>query len=152
MSQKLKWIAVMVIVISCLWIPESGLSQSINWKSYADGILLSKQKNKKVFLHFMTDWCGYCKKMDLLTFSDERVIQFLNDHFVSIKVDGDRETQIRDSYKVTGYPDNRFLGNNRKQINRLPGFIQQDSFLFYLEYIHTDSYKTMSPMEYYKSR
>lgn len=137
------------IFLTC---PAGGLGMEINWKSYDEGMTESKKQGRKVFLHFMADWCGYCKKMDSVTFSDERVIAFLNTHFVAVRVNGDHEEKIREIYGVRGYPDNRFLDNNRKQVYRTPGFINAETFMFFLEYIHTDSYKTMDPMQYYKSR
>ncbi len=105
-----------------------------------------------VFLHFRTNWCRYCAKMDQSTFKDKAVIQFLNEHFVSIKVDGDKEKNIVTAYKVPGFPDSRFLDAKGQEIHRLPGFIEPVTFHFFLEYIQTDNYLTMDPMQYYRIR
>jgi thioredoxin-related protein len=90
--------------------------------------------------------------MDQETFSDPAVAAFLNERFVAIKVDGDREPSLAKAYKVTGYPDSRFLDREMKGVFQLPGFIESPAFFFFLEYIHSDSYKTMNPMQYYKTR
>ncbi len=144
---------IIVILLSCLLLlAQIGTCETINWKTYDDGVREAKSENKKIFLHFRTDWCGYCKQMDKTTFRDQNVVQFLNAHYVSIKVDGDREKKIGKAYKVTGYPDNRFLDEERKQVHRLPGYLEANPFLFFLEYVESGSYKTMDPMQYYKSR
>ncbi len=144
-------LTIMVFAASVLF-GAPAMGQAINWKTYAAGIQEARTENKKIFLHFMTDWCGYCKKMNRTTFKDNKVIDFLNRHFVSIRVDGDKEKTVTGRHKVTGFPDNRFLGPDMKLAYRLPGFADPLAFKFFMEYVHTDAYKTMDPMEYYKSK
>ncbi len=143
---------VFVMIAALIMIPGTGFCETIDWKQYNEGMSLAKKTNKKVFLHFRADWCGYCKKMDQTTFQDSLVIEFLNKYFVSIKVDGDKEKSLAKKYKVTGYPDNRLFDEKREQAYKLPGYVDQLAFIFFLEYIQTDSYKTMDPMEYYKTK
>lgn len=143
---------VIMLFGSLLLAAQIGICESINWNPYTKGMQKAKAENKKTFLHFRADWCGYCKQMDKTTFKDREVIQFLNTHYISIKVDGDREKKIGKAYKVTGYPDNRFLDEEGRQAYRLSGFIAPEQFQFFLEYIESGSYKTMSPMEYFKAR
>ena len=142
------------VLIITFWVlmSGSGMGETIDWKEYNDGIRLARKTEKKVFLHFRTDWCGYCAQMEKTTFKDNTVINFLNEHFVSIKVDGDREKSFTKAYKVTGFPDNRFLDEERKEVYRLPGFVESAAFAFFLEYIQTNSFKTMDPMQYYKTK
>jgi thioredoxin-related protein len=143
---------VFMMIVVFIMIPGIGFCETIDWKQYNEGMSLAKKENKKVFLHFRTDWCGYCKKMNQTTFQDSSVIELLNKYFVSIKVDGDRQKSIVKEYKVTGYPDSRLFDEKGKQVHKLPGYVDQLAFLFFLEYIQTDSYKTMDPMEYYKTK
>lgn len=143
---------VIIAIVAFVFLSGSGICETIDWRQYHDGIRIAKKENKKVFLHFRTAWCRYCAQMEAVTFKDLSVVRFLNTYFVSIKVDGDKETSIVKSYKVPGYPDNRFLDEKAKAVYRLPGFSEPVAFLFFLEYIQTDSYKTMDPMQYYKSR
>ncbi len=143
---------VLILIVVFLLVPAHAFCGTITWTPYNEGLRLAERQNKKVFLHFRTDWCGYCKQMEQYTFKDDQVIAFLNTHFISIKVDGDIEKQVTNKYNVKSYPDSRFLDENKKDVYRLPGFIDPLMFLFFLEYIQTDSYKTMDPMQYYKSR
>lgn len=146
---------VLTLVITLLILPCQGISQTtdptIDWKPYKQGILLAQKQNKKVFLHFRADWCVYCDQMEQTSFKELSVVEFLNRNFISIKVDGDRERSIARAYRVKGYPDTRFL-DGKTEIFRLPGFIDPMTLFFFLEYIHTDSYTTMDPLEYYKTR
>jgi thioredoxin-related protein len=139
----------MAVLIS---MPCQVIGAVIDWKQFNEGIRLAEKQDKKIFLHFRTDWCGYCSQMERVSFKDSAVVKFLNENFVSIKVDGDKEKSITELYKVTGYPDNRFLDGKKKEAFRLPGFVDPMTLLFFLEYIQSDSFKTMDPMQYYKNR
>jgi len=143
---------VFILMVAFVMIPGQGICETIDWKQYNEGIRLAKKQNKKMFLHFRADWCRYCVQMDRYTFKDDSVVQFINEHFVAVKVDGDKEKSIANVYKVAGFPDNRFIDEKQKEAFRVPGFVDSRTFLFFLEYIQTDSYKTMNPMQYYKSR
>ena len=145
-------IVVFIMIVVFVMMPCLGFCETIDWKKYDEGITLAQKQNKKIFLHFRTDWCRYCDEMDRSTFKDNSVIQFLNEHFVCVKVDGDKEKSIVKEYKVQGYPDSRFLNENSKEVHRLPGFIELSAFKFFLEYIQTDNYLTMDPMQYYRIR
>ena len=61
----------LVIGIACV----APASESINWRSYEEGMVLGKVEEKKVFLHFYADWCAFCRKMAKDTFQDPTVIR-----------------------------------------------------------------------------
>ena len=131
--------------------PLAGKSETINWQGHAEGVEKAVQENKKIFIHFQADWCTYCVKMDEETFSDSEVIRYLNEHFIPIRVNGDREAELRRIYKVPGYPDNRFLTRKRDPIFQFFGFQGPEVFMVLLKYVHTDSFKTMTPVQFLES-
>jgi len=101
----------------------STLVEEIQWHSYDDGMARSKFEKKKVFLHFTAEWCYYCGVMEKETFNDGAIISSLNENFISIKVDYDRETKTSDFYRVRGLPDTIFIAENGQIIGRRPGYI-----------------------------
>jgi len=97
--------------------------EEIQWHSYDDGMSRSKFEKKKVFLHFTAEWCHYCGVMEKETFNDPAIISSLNENFISIKVDFDREAKTSDFYRVIGLPDTIFIAENGQIIGRRPGYI-----------------------------
>ncbi len=111
-------------------------SDSINWRSYEEGMVLSKIEKKKVFLHFYADWCGFCRKMANTTFKDSSLIDYLNDNFMPIMVNTDREPQTAGNYGVMGLPHTVFLTWRGEPILSVPGYIETDPLMSMLKEIN----------------
>ncbi len=119
-------------------------SGNIQWYSYEEGIEKGRLENKNIYINFYADWCAYCIKMDESTFAESYVYAYLNKHFISIKVNVDKETRIAKEYKVQPIPDSWFLSKTGNKIANRPGYITPEQLIRMLKFIHTDSYKTMS--------
>jgi len=104
----------------------SSATQEIEWHSYDDGMARGKFEKKKVFLHFTAAWCYYCGIMEKRTFNDPAIISRLNENFIAIKVDYDKEEKISESYYVRGLPDTIFIAEDGQIIGRRPGYIPPD--------------------------
>jgi thioredoxin-related protein len=111
-------------------------AEGIKWHSYEEGLVVSRAENKKVFLHFYADWCFYCGKMSKETFQNPAVVSFLNDNFISVRVNTDKEPDTAIKYGVTGLPSTWFLTRMGEAIFRVPGFIPPDSLLTMLKEIN----------------
>jgi hypothetical protein len=61
--------------------------------------------------------------MEKETFKDPTIISSLNENFIPIKVDYDRETKTSDFYRVRGLPDTIFIAEDGQIIGRRPGYI-----------------------------
>ena len=73
----------------------SVFASEIQWHSYDSGMARGKFEKKRVYLHFTAAWCYYCGVMDNKTFKDSAVISALNENFIAIKVDYDKERDTK---------------------------------------------------------
>jgi thioredoxin-related protein len=136
----------------------------INWLKYDQGLEQAKKDGKKILVFFYTDWCGYCKRMNALTFTDEGVKKLLADKFIAVKVNGESrntvtvdkssitERELTAKYGVRGYPTSWFLEPTGEKISPLVGYIQTVDFTNVLTYLGNDWYKTMGYEEYLKKK
>jgi thioredoxin-related protein len=115
----------------------------IDWMSYEKGVARGKENRKKIFLNFYADWCQYCKVMDQKTFTDESVVAYLNENFIPVRVDSDKEKKVARDYNVQALPVSWFIAEDGENIGSQPGYVPPDMMLPLLKYIHTDSYKEM---------
>lgn len=145
--RKIKSAGLVILAFLCasLWAPQYAFSSdNIKWHSYKEGMESGKTNQKKVFLYFYSDSCGYCEEMEKVTFKDISVIDILDKNFISVKVNADKERKAAADYHVRGLPSNWFIRENGETIGNRPGYIPPDMFFIFLKYIYTDSYKSMS--------
>jgi len=123
---------------------------AIQWQPYDAGIKMIKDQQKKGFLHFYTNWCTYCKIMNKQTFTDEKIIAYLNDNFISIRVNAEQERAVAKEYGVSRFPSTWFISEDSTRLTSQPGFIPADMLIEMLEFLNTDSFKNMKFSEFIK--
>ncbi|MCP4118289.1 MAG: thioredoxin family protein [Desulfobacteraceae bacterium] len=139
------------VMLFAVMIPATALAGGIRWQSFEKGMAMAKDQGKNVVLYFHADWCGYCKKMDKTTFRNASVIDYINDNFIAISVDSDREQKIAQSYGVRGLPTMWFVKPDSSKISHLPGYVDGKTMSSILKFIKTESYKTMSYNDFKKA-
>ena len=91
---------------------------------------------KPCLIDFYADWCGFCRKMANTTFKDAALINYLNDNFMPVRVNTDREPQTAGSYGVAGLPTTVFLTEMGEPIFSVPGYIPTLTLMSMLEEIN----------------
>lgn len=91
----------------------------------------AKESSKYVLVDAYTDWCGWCKVMDRETFSDSIVGDFINERFVSTKVDMEVGTGIDMAmkFRVSSYPHYLLFNKDGQLIAKLAGFMKPEPFM-----------------------
>ncbi len=88
--------------------------------------------------------------MDKETFTKKSVIKEMTDNFVCIAVDTDKQRNLQAEYGAQSLPTFWFLESDGQRINYLPGFADASVFLAVLQYLSSDSYKTVEFGDYMK--
>ena len=135
---KSRYVCHALLILFCLstWSPNSTVAaEGIKWYTYDEGMALGKNEKKKVLLHFYADWCHHCKKMAKETFQDPSVVSFINENFIALRVNVDKQEKIASNYGIWGVPRTWFLEKNGDKIGGLPGYIRPDRLLSMLKEI-----------------
>ncbi|MBU2489525.1 MAG: thioredoxin fold domain-containing protein [Proteobacteria bacterium] len=134
-----------VIVALALMAPvAASAGEKVNWVPADQAAKLAKKTGKKQYIFFYTDWCGYCKKMTGLTLADDAVARFLNENFVAVMINPEKDKDARTDIKARGYPTNAFVDSSDKLITAIPGYSPPEYFLSLLKFIHTGANESMS--------
>lgn len=123
-----------------LFLSLSVLAQELKWYKPAEGFKLAMEQDKRVLLDAYTDWCGWCKVMDTATYAKAPVIKALNDDFIAIKYNPEKDgditiagesltpVQFGKKFKITGYPATAFFKPDGKFIQTVTGYIEAEEF------------------------
>ncbi len=88
-----------IILLAVLFIGVNNFANAqndkINWISFEEAVELNKTTPKKFFIDFYTDWCGWCKRLDAVTFKDAEVIDLINKNYYAIKFDAERKDTVQ---------------------------------------------------------
>ncbi|RMG05324.1 MAG: thioredoxin domain-containing protein, partial [Nitrospirae bacterium] len=90
--------------------PNPNRAAEIKWKQWGKEAFEEARSSKKpVLLSLSAVWCHWCHVMDETTYSDLRIIEFINRYFVAIRVDSDMRPDIDAIYNQGGWPSTVFL-------------------------------------------
>lgn len=84
------------------------------------------------------------------TFSQSAVVDFLNQNYVSVRVNTDENRKLAKKYFVRGLPASWFVSKEGTKISSIPGYVEPKMMLHMLKFIHSDSYQTMNLNEFIK--
>ncbi len=105
-------------------------TETIEWLDFETAIDRNDDKKKFIFIDIYTDWCGWCKKMDATTFKDPDVVDYLSEHFYSVKMNAESKegivfNEVLYEYKL--YNGNK--GYNELAVSLLGGKMSFPSFV-----------------------
>ncbi len=123
----------------------------IKWMTYNAA---SKQADngRKFFFYFHADWCAYCDKLEKNAFANTEIVNYINTNYTPVRIDSEKEKKLAARYGVRGLPYLQFGTAKGEVIARWPGYIEADRLLIILQFINTDSYKTMSYNDFVKQQ
>lgn len=66
----------------------------IEWMTFEEALAANQTEKRKIFIDVYTDWCGWCKVMDKKTFTDQAVIDYMNEHYYAVKFNAEKEDPV----------------------------------------------------------
>lgn len=104
--------------------------EGINFESLSlkEALAKAKAENKIVFIDIYATWCGPCKMLSRDVFVDENLGQFMNEHFVNVKLDGEKEDgeRLMIDFDLNSYPTMLFISPDMENLNKIVGFVDAE--------------------------
>ncbi len=116
--------------------PASLAQERLDWQSdLMAAQKLSQQHGRPLLIFVTTSNCGFCRKMDQRTWSDETVKERLQTAFVPLRLDADRHPEIVAQLGVAGFPTTLIYGADGKLLGHFVGYAPPDRVLPTLDQI-----------------
>jgi thioredoxin-related protein len=143
----------------------------IKWLTLQQAEEAMKKKPKKMIVDVYTTWCYWCKVLDAKTYSDAKVIDYVNKNFYAVKLDAESKDSVtyqgktyfyNSSYRVNGvtqqfmegsngYPTITIVDEKFKVVSVNPGYQDSDAFLKLMKYYGDNYYLNTDYNTYLKT-
>lgn len=97
-------------------------NMTLPWVENHDaGLAAARKENRPAVLVLYADWCGWCKRLFSESLEDPRV-KNLRDRFVWMKVNSDKEKELKTRYGQEGFPMVVILNSDGTVAGKIDGF------------------------------
>jgi thiol-disulfide isomerase/thioredoxin/YHS domain-containing protein len=94
------------------------------WKTdFAGAEAEAKEQGRPLVVHFHAKWCVPCKQMEREVLDTAAVLKALDAGFVAVKVDYDRNANIRSRFKIDKVPTDLIVSPEGKVLHRSEGYV-----------------------------
>lgn len=102
--------------------PASG-SDGVAWqKDLKSAHTVAVRENKPLLLVWGADWCTFCKKLEQESLAHPTLARYINDTFVPVHLDYDKDEKVREILEVERLPCTIVLTPEAEQLERFEGF------------------------------
>lgn len=124
--QKVKWFLTMFTVAIVCFAFNPKPKEKINWLTFAQLQEAYAKNPKPILIDLYTNWCGWCRVMDRTTYTNEKVVAYINQHYYAVRYDAESKDSVRFNNKTFAY-------NERYKTNAVALYLSFDR----LEYPNT---------------
>ena len=169
--QKLKPALFFCLAIFCCTAFKTGSSEKIQWLKMDEVSVKVKEQSKPVLIDLYTDWCYWCKVMDKKTYTNSKVIAYINEHFYSTKVNAETKDNVswkektykyNNQYKInefalfvtynrTSFPTTVIMPDDGSAPIPIAGYLEPKELEPILKYFGEGAYKTMNFPQFEKT-
>lgn len=70
-------------------------AQEIQWKTIEQAEKeMQAHPEKPLYIDVYTDWCGYCRKMDVSTYKNAAVVEKINKDYIPVKFNAEEKRTL----------------------------------------------------------
>ncbi len=73
---------------------------NIHWLTVSELNEAYAKNPKPILVDLYTDWCGWCKVMDKKTYTNDKVVAYINEHYYAVKYNAESEEAVTFNNKV----------------------------------------------------
>ena len=110
--------AIYFVVFTLISLGAQTSSAQIAWEGkLRDAHAKAKQQGKLMLLHFYTDNCVYCERLEAGAFRSASVAKSINQNFVPVKVHGGKNPKLAQMFKVSKFPTDVIVTTDGKALS-----------------------------------
>jgi thioredoxin-related protein len=128
----------------------------VKWITFEQAEKKAKENPKPILIDVYTDWCGWCKRMMITTYSDPQVANYINENFYPVAfnaetrdtirwqnevfVNTEKTHQLARKFQSTSYPTTIFMDGDFQNSTKVPGYLESNTIapilVYFKEQLH----------------
>ncbi|HSC36515.1 MAG TPA: thioredoxin family protein [Chitinophagaceae bacterium] len=160
--------SVWVFAFSCADKPAPA-GEKLKWMTLQEAKAAMEKEKRPILIDLYTDWCGWCKVMDKKTYTNDKVIEYLQRKFYPVKLNaetrealqwGNRSYAYNSSYHTNefalflthgqlSYPTTVIIPVGEPEPQPVPGYLQPAELELIVKYFGEGHYGKL-PFETYQ--
>ena len=92
------------VLLMILVLINISLASEIKWLSFKEGLEKAKKERKLIIIDIYAQWCHWCNVMENTTYRNKTVIEKIEEDFIPVRVDAEKEPDINKRYNQGGLP------------------------------------------------
>lgn len=110
-------------------------AQDVAWRyEYEKARKEAVEKGRPLVIDFVTDNCFWCKKLEATTFKDPNVLATMNERFIPLKIDAERDSFLAQRLQIQSYPTIVLASPDGQILRVIEGFKEPPVFLDHLQF------------------
>jgi len=95
----------------------------------------AQTEHKFLLLDFSASWCQPCKKMEITTWQDSAVENWIKENAIAVQIDVDKQEKLSSAFQITGMPTLVLFSpdNSEKEFDRQDGYLSAAEIMRWLE-------------------
>lgn len=151
---------------------EAAGRSEIEWLTLEEALERAKKEPRPIMMDVYTDWCGWCKRMDVYTFTNPTICDYISRKFYAVKFNAEMKSTVtyqgRDYKPHEGhgrgahslvvmltngrlsYPTTIYLDAQGNLLTVVPGYYAPRDLEPILHFIADEAYRTTSWEDFLK--
>lgn len=151
---------ILSILLLLFLLPVTGFSQTLRPTNLESALESARESGKKVLIDVYAEWCPYCERMHTEIYTEEEVINAVNEHYylVKINIESDNkvnylgsemaEKEFAEMLRSTNLPTTYFMNGEGELLGKQPGVIPADVFEDLLYFVGSNAFENLTFEEY----
>jgi thioredoxin-related protein len=130
MHRVIAWLLPLALAVSA----SKASADEIRWRrDYNTARKEAEEKGRPLMIDFGTEHCFWCKRLDATTFQEPSIISLLNEQYIPLKIDAEREAALAQTLHITSYPTIVFGASDGRILGTVVGYKEAGEFLGILQ-------------------
>jgi thiol-disulfide isomerase/thioredoxin/YHS domain-containing protein len=113
--------SILVLAGVLCWLSPSVLAEDLSIRWFDDfnaGVQYANSQQFPIMLHFYGESCPPCKMLEKRAYKNPELVGKINNQMVAIRINGDRQKELRDRYQIRSWPTDVYLTPTGKELYR----------------------------------